>query len=54
MGAQKNRLSETVLLSTHYICFCWEIRKLTFDYALLSGRLSQVKRKKTIHNLSLS
>ena len=28
LGAQKNRLIETVLLSTHNICFGWEIRKL--------------------------
>ena len=27
LGAQKNRLIETVLLSTHNICFGWEIRK---------------------------
>ena len=26
-GAQKNRLIETVLLSTHSICFGWELRK---------------------------
>ena len=26
-GAQKNRLIETVLLSTHNICFRWEIKK---------------------------
>ena len=36
MGAQKNRLIETVLLSTHNICFGWEIRKLNFRYALLT------------------
>ena len=35
--AQKNRLIETVLLSTHNICFCWEIRKIIFSYALLLG-----------------
>ena len=28
-----------VLLSTHNICFGWEIRKLFFIYALLSGGL---------------
>ena len=27
LGAQKNRLIEKVLLSTHNICFGWEIRK---------------------------
>ena len=32
LGAQKNRLIETVLLSTHNICFGWEIRKLNFRY----------------------
>ena len=38
-GAQKNRLNETVLLSTHNICFGREIRKIIFSYALLSGGL---------------
>ena len=32
LGAQKNRLIETVLLSTHNICFSLEIRKLNFRY----------------------
>ena len=36
LGAQKKRLSETVLLSTHNIYFSWEIRKLFFCYALLT------------------
>ena len=35
MGAQKNRLIETVLLSTHNICFGWEIRKIFSCYTLL-------------------
>ena len=39
LGAQKNRLIEMVLLSTHNICFGWEIRKLVFDNWLLSGGL---------------
>ena len=26
LGTQRNRLTETVLLSTHNICFGWEIR----------------------------
>ena len=30
LGAQKNHIIETVLLSTHNICFGWEIRKLFF------------------------
>ena len=30
LGAQKNRLIESVLLSTHNICFGLEIRKLVF------------------------
>ena len=29
LGAQKNHLIEMVLLSTHNICFDWEIRKIT-------------------------
>ena len=37
--AQKNSLIETVLLSTHNICFGWEIRKIIFCYTLLSGGL---------------
>ena len=36
LGAQKNRLNETVILSTHNICFGWEIRKLNFRYTLLT------------------
>ena len=36
MGAQMNRLIETVLLSTHNICFELEIRNFIFDYVLLS------------------
>ena len=39
MGAEKNRLIETVLLSTHNICFGWELKKIIFQYALLSGGL---------------
>ena len=39
LGAQKNCLSEMVLLSTHNKCFGWEIRKLFFEYALLSRGL---------------
>ena len=39
LGAQKNRLIETVLMSTHNICFGCEKRKLIFQYALLSGSL---------------
>ena len=36
LGAQKNRLIEMVLLSTHNIYFGWEIRKSFFCYALLT------------------
>ena len=36
LGAQKKRLIETVLLSTHNICFGREIRKIDFCYALLT------------------
>ena len=32
--AQKYRLIATVLLSTHNICFGWEIWKLVFRYTL--------------------
>ena len=32
-------LIETTLLSTHNICFGWEIRKIIFSYTLLSGGL---------------
>ena len=37
LGAQKNRLIEKFLLSTHNICFGWEIRKLIVSYAPLSN-----------------
>ena len=36
-GAQKNCLIETILLSTHNICFGREIRKIIFNYTLLFG-----------------
>ena len=39
MGDEKNRLTETVLLSTHNLCFGLELRKLVFDSELLSGGL---------------
>ena len=45
LGAQKNRLIETDLLSTHNICFGLEIRKLNFDYApLFKGQLQMYSR----------
>ena len=37
LGAQKKRLIETVLLSTHNICFGLEIRKLFLCDALLTN-----------------
>ena len=43
LGAQKNHLIETFLLSTHNICFGWEIRKIIFQYTLLSGGLEILK-----------
>ena len=39
LGAKKNRLTETVLISTNNICFGREIRKIIFNFALLSGGL---------------
>ena len=39
LGAQKNRLIETLHLSTHNIGFGCEIRKIVFNYTLLSGGL---------------
>ena len=36
LGAQKNRLIERVLLSTHNIYFGYEIRKLLFGYTLVT------------------
>ena len=41
MGAQKNRLIETVFVSTHNICFGWEIRKISFCYALFTKIMSE-------------
>ena len=39
-GAQKNRLIETLFLSTSNICFSWKIRKLIFIFTPLSGGLA--------------
>ena len=44
MGAQKNRLIVTVLLSTHNICIGWEIKKIIFQYTLLSGGLNSMDK----------
>ena len=38
LGAQKNRLIETVLLSTHNICFGWEIKKISYDVETVFAR----------------
>ena len=46
MGAQKNHLIETVLSSTHNICFGWEIKKIFFQITHLSGGWYQENRKK--------
>ena len=35
LGVQKNRLIETVLFSTHNICFGREIRKIVFNYTFI-------------------
>ena len=39
-GAQKNRLIETVLLSSQHIYYGWDIRKSHFRYALLTKVLT--------------
>ena len=44
LGVQKNYLIETVLLSTHNICFGGEIRKLFLGYALLTKVLRPKKK----------
>ena len=36
LNTQKNRLTETIILRTIYICFGVEMRKLIVNYALLS------------------
>ena len=43
MGAQKNRLIETVLLGTHNIFFGSETRKFIFNFTLLSKGLHDKK-----------
>ena len=43
--AQKNHLIETVLLSTHNICFGCEIRKVVFNHMLLFLFLGQKEEK---------
>ena len=39
LGAEKNHLTEMVLLSTHNACFTCVIRKIIFIYVFLSGYL---------------
>ena len=45
LGAKKNRLIETVLLSNHNknICFGRKIRKLNFGYAFLTKKLDYLQ-----------
>ena len=40
LSAQKNRLTEMVLLITHSICFGCEIKIILFNHILLSGGMS--------------
>ena len=49
LGAQKNRLIETVLLSTHNIWFGWEIRKFlnTHSYLEACGHYSVISKPDT-------
>ena len=50
-GCSKNHLIEMVLLSTHNICFGWEIRKLNFRYTLITKVLKEcmiIKYKKNL------
>ena len=52
LGAQKNRLIETVILGSHNMWFGWEIRKLFFCYAPLTKGLQWVrtfKKDVTLH-----
>ena len=46
LGAQKNRLIEMVLWSTHNLCFGWEPRKLIYTFSILSGSMSLIKQQK--------
>ena len=43
LGAQQNRLIETVLLGTHNVYFVLEVRTLIFDYARLSRGLYKIR-----------
>ena len=52
LGGQKNHLIETFLLSIHNICFSRVIRKLIFNYALLSGGLVLITYAK-YHSLNM-
>ena len=36
VGTHWKHLGEALLMSTHHICFCWEIRKILCGYPLLS------------------
>ena len=63
LGAQKNRLIETVLLSIHNVCFGLEIRilKCLFWYALLTkclclgerfGKFDKIKNQQRPNGIS--
>ena len=48
MGAQKNHLNETVLFSTHNICFSGEIRKSIFINEILTRGLVYKMNEKSL------
>ena len=60
VGTQQKHLSETLLMSTHNICFCGEIRKnmwipqFIWSYALLCSFFIECAFEKSIYILSIS
>ena len=51
LGAQKNCLIEIVLLSTHNICFGWEIRKIIFSMQVVTTVNSEIFAEFYFHEL---
>ena len=51
LGAQKNRLTETIHLSTHHTCFIWKIIKIIKKNQLRSPTWRPGTVNKVFHNL---
>ena len=53
VGTHLKRLTEALLMSTHNICFCREVRKILYGYPLLSVAMVMGTYKKFLSEVLL-